>query len=108
VTVALRPTQISSIYAHSLHDALPISEGGTAQLHGQWGWDDHRQQYRPDVGEAQHGWLGPRCEQYLYLGERLRPACRDAQRHELRSAEHPSELQSLAALVRRLLLENKQ
>src|SRR5207247_10454970 len=52
-----------NVYSPCLHDALPI-------------W--------PDVGEAQHGWLGPRCEQYLYLGERLRPACRDAQRHELR------------------------
>src|SRR5205823_12605730 len=84
-------------YTLSLHDALPIS-GATP----------------PQCGSAAPAW-GPRpstrrswleCEPRSRVDPRtLGAVCR---RHGQRSEEHTSELQSLAYLVCRLLLEKKK
>src|SRR2546425_5972487 len=71
-------TATTEIYTLSLHDALPISPAG----------------YTPAVD------VGPLC---AALRQMLRGSARS-----LRSEEHTSELQSLAYLVCRLLLEKKK
>src|SRR2546423_8365861 len=76
-------TATTEIYPLSLHDALPISSSGSTQGSS---WSG-----RPKV------W----------------PSCRDRSRsravsRSIRSEEHTSELQSLAYLVCRLLLEKKK
>src|SRR5229473_7592518 len=71
-------TATTEIYTLSLHDALPISAGPVAHRHRR---------------------IGP-CMPTIKRHER-------AGRHPLRSEEHTSELQSLAYLVCRLLLEKK-
>src|SRR2546425_3806090 len=81
-------TATTEIYTLSLHDALPISRVGNAFL----GWLAHSS-CRTTSGKAFCG-EGP-------------PGGRDPQRCE-RSEEHTSELQSLAYLVCRLLLEKKK
>src|SRR5687767_15492462 len=99
-------TATTEIYTLSLHDALPICRPAGCGRIGA---------IRPGrpVG-APEGWSGRRCRR-----GRRRPAHGDqhgggagAQRrpglhHPARSEEHTSELQSLAYLVCRLLLEKK-
>src|SRR2546425_2511318 len=77
-------TATTEIYTLSLHDALPISERCV---------DRGRQQ------------LADAFEQFLYAGD-----CRLLVEPDVleRSEEHTSELQSLAYLVCRLLLEKKK
>src|SRR2546423_14853772 len=74
-------TATTEIYTLSLHDALPICD---------------RQRDRPRQERSRRRESAPR--------ERDRAAVR----LELRSEEHTSELQSLAYLVCRLLLEKKK
>src|SRR2546425_8917551 len=75
-------TATTEIYTLSLHDALPISDGRPSQP------------------------PGPHCSQATGPGHRAVPARLSAAR--CRSEEHTSELQSLAYLVCRLLLEKKK
>src|SRR5687767_15246120 len=81
----------TEIYTLSLHDALPIS---CAHAEGAASGDAH-----VDIVIPGSGILGREAEQVLavQLGAEL-----------LRSEEHTSELQSLAYLVCRLLLEKKK
>src|SRR5205823_14724805 len=73
-------------YTLSLHDALPISAAD--DLAG---------------AEVARGHLGPRWRRRPVEGHR-----QQARPHLARSEEHTSELQSLAYLVCRLLLEKKK
>src|SRR5205823_12876203 len=97
----------TATYTLSLHDALPIyqqrrSEAATSL--------PRRQRHE----HCQRG--GRRCaKKFRYIpGQAARPACGvtpgggDRVRQEIRSEEHTSELQSLAYLVCRLLLEKKK
>src|SRR2546425_10791020 len=77
-------TATTEIYTLSLHDALPIS-GGDRQRH-------LRCDGRSHPARAAHAGAGEGC-----IGPGLE-----------RSEEHTSELQSLAYLVCRLLLEKKK
>src|SRR2546425_13135314 len=77
-------TATTEIYTLSLHDALPIST-------------------RTTIGTVR--WLAPRSS--LHCSESACPSWRTEQWRE-RSEEHTSELQSLAYLVCRLLLEKKK
>src|SRR2546425_8709722 len=74
-------TATTEIYTLSLHDALPIYHTRISQLHFGHGPDGH---------EAQSS------------------AKKSSQALQKRSEEHTSELQSLAYLVCRLLLEKKK
>src|SRR2546425_9705710 len=76
-------TATTEIYTLSLHDALPICVADKG------------------VTEAILGSLADKG----FIGRRFRPKHRKARRS--RSEEHTSELQSLAYLVCRLLLEKK-
>src|SRR2546425_4395870 len=79
-------TATTEIYTLSLHDALPISKGPAVQP---------ALPHRPAAGG----------------GRRPRPLLPQELRHPVRgrrSEEHTSELQSLAYLVCRLLLEKKK
>src|SRR2546425_6775521 len=76
-------TATTEIYTLSLHDALPISGTDNAVTH-----------YLRKVGDQAVGGLQDGVTYYVT------PSCR-------RSEEHTSELQSLAYLVCRLLLEKK-
>src|SRR5205823_6929212 len=82
--MAPAPTPISTL---SLHDALPISPGP-----------------RPPA-PAEHSEANPVAD---FTGERLIPGQVDIDLFNERSEEHTSELQSLAYLVCRLLLEKKK
>src|SRR2546425_5151573 len=75
-------TATTEIYTLSLHDALPIYPGGDAEQHRE----------RHDAHERERG-------QERRVAEVLA---------DDRSEEHTSELQSLAYLVCRLLLEKKK
>src|SRR2546425_13166006 len=75
-------TATTEIYTLSLHDALPISPGRVA-------WPSRRASLPAALAAAA---FGERC----------------AWRSKARSEEHTSELQSLAYLVCRLLLEKKK
>src|SRR2546425_13028023 len=77
-------TATTEIYTLSLHDALPIYELGLVDV------------VRPLLQQAEP----------LDLGSR--GAARLAWLQQMRSEEHTSELQSLAYLVCRLLLEKKK
>src|SRR2546425_4810379 len=80
-------TATTEIYTLSLHDALPIFEG--------------RSTYRLSLP------LQGRIDQVVFVdAQTFLP--RLIQWRELRSEEHTSELQSLAYLVCRLLLEKKK
>src|SRR2546425_12286298 len=82
-------TATTEIYTLSLHDALPISRGDRDRL------DDEPVAPQPlDAGVRQ----GPEAVLPVQ-GHLVRP---------VRSEEHTSELQSLAYLVCRLLLEKKK
>src|SRR5687767_15235322 len=76
-------TATTEIYTLSLHDALPISDGQSSVI----------TRSRQSLGTLGYG--AP--EQF-----------EDAKRTDHRSEEHTSELQSLAYLVCRLLLEKKK
>src|SRR2546425_5569229 len=81
-------TATTEIYTLSLHDALPIFRRREKRAHGRRGAFEHghaQDRPPPQVPIAhRHGWGFPRSE------------------------EHTSELQSLAYLVCRLLLEKKK
>src|SRR5437762_6826460 len=81
---ATTPTQI---YTLSLHDALPISDGGPPDDRG--------------LSEDRRDRLRRRAE------TRAARSRSDAALREVRSEEHTSELQSPMYLVCRLLLEKK-
>src|SRR2546425_4118627 len=84
-------TATTEIYTLSLHDALPISRGVPRAAH-------RAQPYRErDVADVHAGLPHVGCGAGPARG--ARPA---------RSEEHTSELQSLAYLVCRLLLEKKK
>src|SRR2546425_11637003 len=81
-------TATTEIYTLPLHDALPICEHA----------DEHEHRARRDDEAAGRP-------------DRQRVPTHDAQHyetHRIRSEEHTSELQSLAYLVCRLLLEKKK
>src|SRR2546425_12976751 len=75
-------TATTEIYTLSLHDALPIFERRRPRRSGSW--------------------------VRTWLLRRWSPKKRPRRRGALRSEEHTSELQSLAYLVCRLLLEKKK
>src|SRR5205814_9083414 len=94
------PTQT---YPLSLHDALPISNGGSWSHHSAWPNSIWTMRLSVRCG-AERGWR--RCASSS-ASSRWRAA------HfgfigRLRSEEHTSELQSLRHLVCRLLLEKKK
>src|SRR2546425_3923032 len=82
-------TATTEIYTLSLHDALPISRASRREQphpfdqRGRWAWHNH---------------VPERLGHYLAVPEEI----------DCRSEEHTSELQSLAYLVCRLLLEKKK
>src|SRR2546423_8066744 len=88
-------TATTEIYTLSLHDALPIFAGITFCLHLWWGE------------------LFP-CSaldvvlKFAHNGISLEGTSFDLEADAIRSEEHTSELQSLAYLVCRLLLEKKK
>src|SRR5687767_15535678 len=88
-------TATTEIYTLSLHDALPIFELG--------GEGDERLHHHVDVLQR----LARPLDLLLQRLRRLRRG-RAVEELEARSEEHTSELQSLAYLVCRLLLENKK
>src|SRR5205823_15038550 len=104
----VRGADTTSIYTLSLHDALPIFEGAGNPV------DLDR------VGAEPRGPQGLQCAGDEPLGDALVEAGRDDREPERagtpgrpailrgRSEEHTSELQSLAYLVCRLLLEKKK
>src|SRR2546425_3597159 len=82
-------TATTEIYTLSLHDALPISREALRR--------------RPSRGRA----FAPRCLSHQPFSDRSEE--RSGSRYSRpRSEEHTSELQSLAYLVCRLLLEKKK
>src|SRR5205823_12079521 len=100
-------TPTTSLYTLSLHDALPIFDvvhhlddvGGGLALDVE---DDGRRQVHP---RCELGVLGA-VDGFRYVGEPHRGAVLVGD--DERSEEHTSELQSLAYLVCRLLLEKKK
>src|SRR3712207_8310626 len=84
-------TATTEIYTLSLHDALPISQGG-----------GHRRRARRG-----HRRLPPNPTGLTHHGRRDHPDSRRDDRPD-RSEEHTSELQSRQYLVCRLLLEKKK
>src|SRR2546425_3331233 len=87
-------TATTEIYTLSLHDALPISRCGTEAVPPR----------RTRIGPT-------RCRALRGRGRARRSpsiAARGARARPTRSEEHTSELQSLAYLVCRLLLEKKK
>src|SRR2546425_8864704 len=83
-------TATTEIYTLSLHDALPICDRGRRRPRGARAGRDPRHSRQ----EPRHHEPDEHAEGY-------------GQRPEARSEEHTSELQSLAYLVCRLLLEKK-
>src|SRR5687767_11598895 len=94
LSFALTDTATTEIYTLSLHDALPIYPPRPA-CRACRGRADHRCARRRYSG-------GPRVASVC-----RRPAMRMRSDARRRSEEHTSELQSLAYLVCRLLLEKK-
>src|SRR5205823_12714509 len=92
----------------SLHDALPIFED---ELGKPGFWDD---QQRAAQVSAEHARLTRRLDRYRRLTQEYQDAQEllamdgDMAAEIERSEEHTSELQSLAYLVCRLLLEKKK
>src|SRR2546423_1948843 len=84
-------TATTEIYTLSLHDALPISEEQAVRLAREVGF--------PLVVRPSYV-LGGRAMEIVFNEDDLRAY--------MRSEEHTSELQSLAYLVCRLLLEKKK
>src|SRR3712207_7765947 len=84
-------TATTEIYTLSLHDALPISEGGVDK----------------DVYGSRSRWCWPALLCSGRMGPRL-PTPELACSAAVRSEEHTSELQSGQYLVCRLLLEKKK
>src|SRR5205823_12659565 len=84
------PPATPEIYTLSLHDALPISHRGT-ESHGASRRRGSSPRFHRPAGQAREA------------RHRLRRS-----RSRFRSEEHTSELQSLAYLVCRLLLEKKK
>src|SRR5205823_13907428 len=96
------------IYTLSLHDALPISgwkaflQIGVSNL-----LERSKKGYVRSFSIAlSYARLGQKDEAFVWLEKAYQD--RDWQMTELRSEEHTSELQSLAYLVCRLLLEKKK
>src|SRR5205823_15124017 len=105
--VAVTPSTTTTIYTLSLLDALPISRRRSSRGATPRSWPRER----PDHPHLlrHHGAVQPR--DVAHLGDRHavqdgRRARHPDERH--RSEEHTSELQSLAYLVCRLLLEKKK
>src|SRR5687767_15685800 len=88
-------TATTEIYTLSLHDALPICRGprpGRRADRGRWTRRGSRREEASGQRES---------------GEESRSRALRRLRQDFRSEEHTSELQSLAYLVCRLLLEKK-
>src|SRR5256885_12340714 len=82
-------TATTEIYTLSLHDALPIWQGGA---------------FRGEGGAVQaHDGICPGLDGVVAHGRSPQPWCQNG-----RSEEHTSELQSPCNLVCRLLLEKKK
>src|SRR5205823_11536519 len=96
----LSSTTTTDIYTLSLHDALPISSAEVASDH------------RSGTCGTEGSWYATRYRHSRTpLDTKSRSRCAISPRHypiRLRSEEHTSELQSLAYLVCRLLLEKKK
>src|SRR2546425_7455443 len=92
-------TATTEIYTLSLHDALPISHGNVASL-------AHSGQPASPRGAALQGLAKMRFVASLGVGQAVLPP-HERPSLRTRSEEHTSELQSLAYLVCRLLLEKK-
>src|SRR5205823_7041214 len=92
------------IYPLSLHDALPISRRARANRYGRVAVVLRDQRLRRDSRDQRVFAGDDRTPSRLHRQHRLdgRPGAAD------RSEEHTSELQSLAYLVCRLLLEKKK
>src|SRR2546425_11148571 len=91
-------TATTEIYTLSLHDALPIwDERRWAMVDGRWGMVD---------GGWGRGPAGSSCRDQP--SPIPRAPCPINHQPSTRSEEHTSELQSLAYLVCRLLLEKKK
>src|SRR5205823_12606028 len=86
-------TATTDIYTLSLHDALPISYFAKC-------WYVNT---RKSIGTGKEVPVPPQLDWDLWQG----PAPRRPYKDNVRSEEHTSELQSLAYLVCRLLLEKK-
>src|SRR5205823_14091012 len=102
LTYSITPTSPTAIYTLSLHDALPISlvGGAGAQVDNAASVDQRRLHIERHDGHV-------RAEPYLRSDSCA--ARGDGRNQRLaRSEEHTSELQSLAYLVCRLLLEKKK
>src|SRR5687767_15547975 len=100
-----KATATTEIYTLSLHDALPISRQSSPHSRrireDPWPAPAPRHRARDDVAEEERGGQGGRrLLKSLLLSHR--PV------RKPRSEEHTSELQSLAYLVCRLLLEKKK
>src|SRR5205823_13400015 len=95
-------TPTTQTYTLSLHDALPIS-----RLSQRWRRLWRRREYRGPHRQGLPARSGPGVGSGIprVASRRLRVHSRG--RHAVRSEEHTSELQSLAYLVCRLLLEKK-
>src|SRR2546425_3764770 len=85
-------TATTEIYTLSLHDALPICARTRREIHVQAEGKDR----------------GKQCARELHADVSPSACPSHAPRHRIRSEEHTSELQSLAYLVCRLLLEKKK
>src|SRR5205823_12498791 len=104
-TLFSHDTAPTEIYTLSLHDALPIWVSQAA-LRGSKRLDAHRSRHHFAGRQIQRA---PALE--VAAGQRalVEILCRaDDRIGQLRSEEHTSELQSLAYLVCRLLLEKKK
>src|SRR3989441_6316870 len=104
----LNDTATPEIYPLPLHDALPIFETS-----GSRGERARNSPYGPGGEPVPAGSAGPRHGAARRVHRRAEPRGRQARsdesarRSRARSEEHTSELQSLAYLVCRLLLEKK-
>src|SRR5205823_13953614 len=93
----------AEVYTLSLHDALPIC-GWQRPAHGRFQLRSGPAGWRTDRRSAPHG---ARRSGHIAAAQRQHQH-RRARARGLRSEEHTSELQSLAYLVCRLLLEKKK
>src|SRR5687767_15831612 len=118
VTISLQPqsvnlaffinhTPTTEIYTLSLHDALPISREQRSYNENVSGVREKRAR-RFALRAAATGRVGLRSRRHLQRVRRIAAVSTESSAHvrvQPRSEEHTSELQSLAYLVCRLLLE---
>src|SRR3712207_8780393 len=106
-------TATTEIYTLSLHDALPISDGGDVEEETEVRGEAHAARVGEPLRVEDHGVhrrpdLLQRARDGRYLPEGEQPRHVRERELRLRSEEHTSELQSRQYLVCRLLLEKKK